>query len=460
MQTARSIQLWGTIVTLGLAPLFFGSVDQVWVVIWTIVLSICTICGAAGPLLGRRQRVYLYVFFALCGAYAFAAMLQVVPRLIDPLNDPIWQRARELLELDLAPRISSRAEIPPVAVGHFLLVLTSFTCGFFVGTSRNNTDVLFAFARYLILLYATYGLAALAFTPNMLLWAPKLAYQGSLTASFVNHNTAATFVGIGVILWASLAFRTAQSLNFSSLRILLLTPSYERIVFKLILRAAAALICFFALLLTRSRGGLICSSLGLVVAIGLMIANSLKPKFWYLLVAGSVALAVTLLWLSQMGRIGSQGLFDDGRWFVYEFCIAAIRDRPVLGAGAGTFGDLFPSFRHHGFDMGGVWEYAHSTILEIFFEMGIPIGVLVVLGAVASLLILGRSAMNSRNSDRLTLAATMGIAVLSYLHSAIDFSMQIPGYFIVFWILLGCGLARSSAEEPTRTGPRTRRIAL
>ncbi|MBT2826963.1 hypothetical protein, partial [Staphylococcus coagulans] len=129
----------------------------------------------------------------------------------------------------------------------------------------------------------TYGLAALAFTPNMLLWAPKLAYQGSLTASFVNHNTAATFVGIGVILWASLAFRTAQSLNFSSLRILLLTPSYERIVFKLILRAAAALICFFALLLTRSRGGLICSSLGLVVAIGLMIANSLKPKFWYLL---------------------------------------------------------------------------------------------------------------------------------------------------------------------------------
>jgi hypothetical protein len=38
-----------------------------------------------------------------------------------------------------------------------------------------------------------------------------------------------------------------------------------------------------------------------------------------------------------------------------------------------------------------------------------------------------------------------GIAVLSYLHSMIDFSLQIPGYLVLLGILLGCGLARASA---------------
>ena len=447
MQTIRLIQLWGTITALGLAPLFFGSVDQIWVVIWTVVLSVCTISSLASDAeLTPRQRRILLGFLLLCGAYVLAAVAQVVPHFIDQLNDPIWQRANALLGLETPPRISSRAELTPVAIGHFLLVVTSFASGFFIGTSRSNSDVLIACTRFLILLYAIYGLAALAFTPNMLLWVPKLAYPGSLTASFVNHNTAATFVGAGAILWFCSAFRTGQSLKFLSFRVLLLMPSHERIAFRLILRASAGLICFFALLLTRSRGGLICASLGLVVAIGLMLASTFKPRFWLFLGAVGVALTATLVWLSGVGRIGSEGVFDDGRWSVYKYCIDAIRERPLLGVGAGTFADLFPSLRTHEFDMGGVWEHAHSTILEIFFEMGIPVGILVVIGASASLVLLGVNVNKSKDSA--TPAAIAGIAVLSYLHSLIDFSLQIPGYLIMFWTLLGCGLARSSDGQP------------
>ena len=40
-----------------------------------------------------------------------------------------------------------------------------------------------------------------------------------------------------------------------------------------------------------------------------------------------------------------------------------------------------------------------------------------------------------------------GIAVLSYLHSMIDFSLQIPGYLVLFGVLLGCGLAKASANS-------------
>jgi O-antigen ligase len=186
-----------------------------------------------------------------------------------------------------------------------------------------------------------------------------------------------------------------------------------------------------------------------LVAIGLMIAGRLKPNVWYAFGAGIVALVVMAAWLSQIGRIGSHGLFDHARWSVYEACIEAIRQRPWLGAGAGTFADLLPSLRSAEISGWGVWDLAHSTILEIAVEMGLPVAFTVVIAAVASLIILGGAAVRSKDESRSQLSAITGIAVLSYLHAVIDFSLQIPGYLIPFGILLGCGLARASAE-PTK----------
>jgi O-antigen ligase len=447
VQALRSIQLWTTITALSLAPLFFGSVDRSWTAVWTIVLSASALCGAAKPLNVWQRRI-LCAFLAMCGAYVLVAVVQIAPDFIVRLDDPIWQRASKLLGANFPSRISSRAEIPLLAVGHFLVVVTSFMSGFFVGTSRRDSDILTAFARYSILLYAIYGLFALAFTPNMLLWAPKVAYLGSLTASFVNHNTAATFIGMGAILWLCLACLTLQSVSFNSLRLLLLIPSNERVVFSLILRSGAGLACFFALLLTGSRGGLICSCLGLLVALGLVISSKVKANSWYILGGAGIALVAILGWLTQVGRIGSQGLLDDQRWSVYGYCIDAISQRPWLGAGAGTFADLFPSLRPPDFNKWGTWDFAHSTILEIAVEMGVPIAAMIVCAAIASLYILARAALRSKGKSRGSFAAIAGIATLAYLHSLIDFSLQIPGFFIVFWILLGCWLAQSQVEKP------------
>lgn len=443
----RSVQLWLTITVLVLAPLFFGSVDLFCVAVWTILLSLSALGGIAVPV-GIMQSRVLFGFFCVCGLYALVAIIQITPH-ADQFDDPIWRRASELLGLRLSPRISSRAEIPLISVGHFLLFATSFMSGFFVGTSRGNSDKLIRFAQYSILLYAFYGLAALIFTPNMVLWAPKVAYQGSLTATFINHNTAATFIGAGTILWFCSAISSLQSFQFSSIRLLLLTRSFEHLAFKIIARSGAALTCFFALLLTGSRGGLIGSCLGLLAAIILMVASRQKPRIWYVVASGSVAVVVTAAWLIRMGRIGSQGLFDDARWSVYEFCVEAIRQRPLLGAGLGTFANLFPSLRADDSYSWGMWDYAHSTILEIAVEMGIPVTSVVVMAALASLFILGRAAIRSKGRSRRSFAAITGIAVLSYLHSTIDFSLQIPGYLIPFGILVGCGLARATSSSQT-----------
>jgi O-antigen ligase len=456
--TFRSIQLWMTIAVFVLAPLFFGSVDLFWVAVWTILLSASALCGVAMPMDTGQSRI-LFGFLALCCIYALVAIIQIIPNAIEQLNDPSWARANDALGFNALPRISSRAEIPAFAIGHFFLFITSFISGFSVGTSRDTSDKLIWFAKYSILLYVLYGLAALILTPNMVLWAPKLAYRGSLTATFINHNTAATFVGTGAILWFCFAFSSLQSFQFSSIRLLLLVRSNEHLAFKVIARSVGALTCFFALLLTASRGGLICTCLGLLVAIFLMAASKQRPKFWHLAVYGGVALVATAALISRIGRIASQGLFDDGRWTVYGFCVEAIRQRPLLGAGLGTFADLFPSLRDNDFYSWGVWDYAHSTILEIAVEMGIPVAALVVIAALASLIILARAAAGSKGRSRRSLAAITGIAVLSYLHSMIDFSLQIPGYLIVFGILLGCGLARASSFQTAVGAVRSRTAA-
>ncbi|MDU6493489.1 MAG: O-antigen ligase domain-containing protein, partial [Bradyrhizobium sp.] len=66
---ARSFQLWLTLGAFGLAPLFFGSVDQLATAIWVVVLSLGVILGLSIPL-GPRQARLLLVFLVGCGFYA------------------------------------------------------------------------------------------------------------------------------------------------------------------------------------------------------------------------------------------------------------------------------------------------------------------------------------------------------------------------------------------------------
>ena len=271
----RSIQLWATASVLVLAPLFFGSVDQFWIAVWIIVLSMTTTLSVSIPLNIVQTRV-LWAFLSVCSIYAAVAVIQVVPNLFAGLNDSIWQRTNDTLGTQLEPRISGIAEIPPLAIGPFLLAVTSVLSGFFAGAGKHGIGRIIFTARTAILIYAVFGLVALAVTPNLLLWAPKLAYRGSLTATFVNKNTAAAFFGCGAILWACGTYFAVQSLEKSSLRVLLLNSLNERVAISLILRASAALTCFFALLLTNSRGGLIASSVGLLVALGILEADRFK----------------------------------------------------------------------------------------------------------------------------------------------------------------------------------------
>jgi hypothetical protein len=77
VETFRSIQLSLTGAALIVAPLLFGSVDQLWVAVWTVLLSISTMCGAAGRISTVQSRV-LFGFLAACCAGTIDARMRQI----------------------------------------------------------------------------------------------------------------------------------------------------------------------------------------------------------------------------------------------------------------------------------------------------------------------------------------------------------------------------------------------
>ena len=43
--------------------------------------------------------------------------------------------------------------------------------------------------------------------------------------------------------------------------------------------------------------------------------------------------------------------------------------------------------------------------------------------------------------------AAAAVALLGALHSSVDFSLQIPGYAVVFTMIIACGLAQSVPRQ-------------
>jgi O-antigen ligase len=123
-----------------------------------------------------------------------------------------------------------------------------------------------------------------------------------------------------------------------------------------------------------------------------------------------------------------------------------IADHPWFGTGLGTFEWSFPGYRGVNVSMWGVWTDAHSTPLELAGDLGLPLTGLVGLAWTFVLIVLIRGVRTRRN-DRIMAVGALAVAILALAHSVIDFSLQIPGYTIVVFALVGAGLAQSFSTK-------------
>jgi len=214
-----------------------------------------------------------------------------------------------------------------------------------------------------------------------------------------------------------------------------------------------------ALLLSRSRAGVIVSMLTFVAAFTIFFRRDLPKRSGSALLA-AYATGVGLLLLQFLGggvnqRINAQGLSDEVRLDIYRSTLHMIAEHPWFGTGLGTFVWSFPSYRSSEISITGVGDLAHSTPLELIADLGIPLAAVIGLSWIVILTLLIRAA-SRRRRDRIIPLVAFSVALIGLLHSMVDFSLQVPGYAIVVFAVVGVGLGqsfRTSNDALHKKGP-------
>ena len=363
----------------------------------------------------------------------------------------------------VAPSVSIVRGEPFYALGAPLANVLALLLGLIVGADGQCARRALQVMVWAGVGYAAYGIANLLFDPTAILWREKTA-DTELTATFINRNTAAAYFGscavawlvmlmarvrgrlpAGPIVWAKLAQHIVSG------------ASGEQ---QIITRFCMFFVCLTAMFMTGSRGGVLLSLFAMVVAFVVFVRRDL-PRVISLLLAMVGAGAVALALLQFLGgnveaKIGAAGLVEQGRLAAYQSTLRIIADYPWFGTGLGTFTSIFPAYRSGNISIVGVWNLAHSTPLELAAELGIPLALLIAAGWIVAILVLFRGTRRSRRDTVVPLAA-LAVSLIALLHSSIDFSLQVSGYAIVVFALVGVGLAQSFQTASSHGHRRRRR---
>lgn len=409
------------------------------------VLLLLWVCAAfrnpaAAPVpLVRLAPAALPFFLAI--AWAFLQSGSWMP---DALKDSAWRQAAAALGRPLPGSIS----LSPEEADTGIMRLLSYATVLFLATqfgyrTRCRGSMLWGVA-VAGALYALYGILVWLDGNSSVLWLGKWAYPDSLTSTFVNRNSYATYAGLG--LCASLAL-IARGLMRRGLR-----SNTLMLAFALAAPIAAAL------LLSRSRAGVM-SALIAVLAMVLFVAISPKSRLTRLRFAGCAAAlmlaGLALVGGGLIGRLDPAGMDEfGGRARIWVATISAVAGQP-LGGGLGAFPQFLPTYRDValGAEFGTI-DKAHNTYLELAAELSVPVAAALVAGLGWLLSRIIRATL--RREPGAALAAA-GASVLVAVHSLFDFGLQIPAIAITWLLLLGAALGQIEHGSRRQEASLTRR---
>ncbi len=462
-QASNRISSYILYVVIAAAPLPLGSRDAITVAVWCCLLGIGLLFASPRDLRPPHKAILAVIALVVaCFAFVLHEQLSAHPWIAQP--NPIWDETSRLLGRRLPPLVSIVRSEPFYTLGPSLAAVLALVLGLIVGTD----DARARFALFVFgwsgVAYAIYGMTVLLGQVTGFAAPQRGGELLSLTATFINRNTTAAYLGSCAALWLILLLskvrrRLPRTVVWRELpRQLLSETLIDR---DTVMRMSAFFVCLIALFMTLSRAGVIVSLVGMAVALALFVRSDLpRGKGVIVLIVGAGAALVLLEVLGGAveGRIDAAGLTDQGRWEAYRSTLRMIADRPWFGNGLGTFAWAFPPYRSGNISVVGIWDLAHSTPLELAAELGVPLAALIAAAWIAAFVVLFRGAGRSRRVTVAPLAALVA-ALIANLHSAVDFSLQVPGYAIVIFALTGVGLSQSFASEPSQHRRRSRRSA-
>lgn len=288
-----------------------------------------------------------------------------------------------------------------------------------------------------IFAHAVLALAALSLFGDIALWGQKEAYQGMATGAFVNRNSLATFLAMGIAVVMALAMR---QLGKSA-------QQRRPAIAELILPGLALLIMLAAVLATGSRMGLAAAALAAVMAGAIMSWKlALSRAGIVLLLMLAVLLAVLVFGAVAVDRLIFSLAELGPRLSLYQQVAAMIAANPLWGIGADAFAPAFEIVHGPGVSGDLIWHLPHNSYLTNWVEMGLLFGSLPLLMGVYLGIWLIRSIRRRTRFFTAPVAALAALAAAS-LHSILDFSLEIQGNTLLLLFLLGLSTARLNKAE-------------
>jgi O-antigen ligase len=322
--------------------------------------------------------------------------------------------------------------------------LSIFVVATRIGTNERERNFVLELMVAVSVFVAAFGFVAEHFHLNTVGLLTKTDYHGWLTGTFVNRNSAASFISIGMIIVICLFCRdVALAIRQKSISVCLVA---ELAMSRAALYCAATVWLFFALLLTGSRGGIIT---GITGGILVLVLSRIKRGHQSLIVlaaifsAAAISIAMAISVLQVRTDLAESTTVRES---LYAEALKAIAQRPILGHGAGTYASIQPIYHSETTPSELVWDNAHSTVLEVIATLGIPVAVFAI--CLMSYIIhrLAKTWWVTRRESN-CLLAILGVIVAVTLHAFVDFSLEIQAIALYVSSLVGLGMGEVARTE-------------
>ena len=409
-----ALTVFGLILVLG--PLAFGAVDRVVQVALVFLLGIGIFLEQPALLpLGRRGNIL-----------AIALIVVMVLKELLPsewFGGAQWRtEAQTMSGLDIA---GTHHPEPARAFDSMLVALLALGWLHWVRTMAARRELRVALAWILfgsgVALAVTCFLIVPKSSQPMMIYGLRSTPGWSGWGPFPNRNHTASFLamsalaGLGCTVWAGARRRHRLT----------------------VLATAAVFVILVALLMSKSRGGLVALAAGISVFGGMMLWRHRSKRTIALLVGGVALMAVIVMLFG--GQVMERFSSGDGKLVanqlrkdIWANTLTMWGDAPLLGHGISTFKGLFPFYQHLTLD-DNVVLHPESSWLQWLSELGI-IPVALIAGTCVQLLAVRIGPLFKRHGTfYLSAGALAGLAAFT-LHSMMD----VPGHR---WATAGYALA-------------------
>jgi len=366
------------------------------------------------------------------------------------LHNPIWELEGQGLDIKIPGSITINRSQTAIALIRLLTVGAVFWLYLQLCRSPQRAYRSVQVVAFVGVAYAIYGIVSFCVFPGTILWFPKTAYLDSITSTFINRNSYATYAGVGLVcalgVGLSEYFRGAAAAGRS------LARQGAAFVAATVGPAgawlAAAFVLAMALVLTGSRGGILASIAGIVAfaLLVLMRGRSARAGLGLFTALAAVGIAIFTFGDFFAARLLYLSVDATDRVAVYRLTLLSVLDSPWTGFGHGTFSTVFSMYRDLSVSPVGMWDKAHNTYLEIIQGLGIPAAALFFAMLLFLVARCAYAALTRRSSSTAPLVAASASVIVG-LHSFVDFSMQMQAVALTWTALLGAGMAQSWSSQ-------------